>query len=116
MGDEAKPTLKRDGLHVGDFVICPTAQTSTDDHLDTPENRERDRQTEEDDRAARHDGCAPPSYPSIEPTGEPVIPLGEGGDLDVSIQRARARVHGKDELPIPILLRDPLTGKPVGSV
>jgi hypothetical protein len=98
MGDDHEPTLEIDGIHAGDFVVRPVPAFGTDGHLDTPASRERDRQKDERPAASAA-----------------VVPLGEGGEVDASIEEARARLQG-DGLPIPIILRDPLTGKPIGSV
>ncbi len=121
MSDDDKPALKMDGLHVGDFVIRPVPSFGTDDHLDTPEGREADRQKEDDARAAQHSEATDPPHPIVNPlhpAPTPVIPFGEGGDVDASIEAARAAAgvgQTPGEIPIPILLRDPITGKVVGS-
>jgi hypothetical protein len=109
MGDDTKPRVARDGIHVGDVVIRPVPVRETDDHLDTSAGRERDRSQEEDAHAAQHSAGEPPPAPAG------IVPVGEGGDVDASIQAAREAVQGAGELPIPILLHDPLTGKIIGS-
>jgi hypothetical protein len=117
MSDENDPSLHLDGLHVGDFVMRPVPATGTDGHLDLPETRERDQRAEDEARAARAAGEVAPSHPLRDPTlpaPTQVIPLGEGGDVDASIEDARERAG--DATPMPILLRDPLTGKVAGSM
>jgi hypothetical protein len=106
MGEDQKPKIALDGVHVGDWVIRPVSATGTDGHLDTPASRERDRQGEEDARAAQH--RVPDAVPA---------PVQAAEDVDASIEAAReaSRGDGPEDLPIPILLHDPLTGKVIGS-
>jgi hypothetical protein len=95
----------KEGIRVGDFHIRPTPVIGTSDRLDTPESRERARNEEDDAEAARRNvGDA---------TGE--LSLAEAREaVDASIEEARARVDGATV--VPILLRDPLTGKVVGEL
>jgi hypothetical protein len=119
MGDEKNPVLKRDGAHAGDFVIRPVPSFGTDGHLDTPASRERTRQREDDTRAAQLGGVTAPAHPLADPLhpAAAVLPLGQGGDVDASIEAARSALEGDspDDVPIPIILHDPLTGKPIGT-
>jgi len=106
MGDENDwQSLRLDGLHLGDWVLRAVPATETDGHLDDPESRERRRQQEADQRAAQHgDGGA-------------VVPAvtQAGADVDASLAAARA-AQAPPGAPLPTLLRDPLTGKVIGSV
>lgn len=114
-----------DGVRAGDFTLRIVPATGTDGHLDLPESRERAERALEDEEAAKQAGTVAPEPPlDLEHLAQagsqaspgpptPVIPLGEGGDVDASIEEARARAA--NEAPIPIVLRDPLTGKVVGS-
>ncbi len=116
MADNDGPGIDLNGVRVGDFHVQIVPATGTDDHLDTPQNRDRAEQAQEDEEAAKHSADVVPEHPlpdPAHPAPTPVIPLGEGGDVDASIEEARARVS--DETPIPILLHDPLTGKVVES-
>jgi hypothetical protein len=120
MGDDGKPAAKLDGIHLGDFVIRPAPATGTDNHLDTPEGRERQRQRQEDARAAQQAGVTGNGHPiadPLHPAAGPVLPAGEGGVVDDAIETSRAvRGDTPDDPTVPILLRDPLTGNVIGSV
>lgn len=96
--------LPKEGLRVGDFHIRPAPALSTNDRHDTADSGERARRKEDDAEDARHDGG--------EATGEASRADAEAA-VDASIEEARARASGATEMPI--LLRDPLTGKVIGE-
>jgi hypothetical protein len=111
MGDTRKPSALPDGIpdaiHIGDFVVRPLPVRSTDDHLDTPQSR---------DRAVQADDTAHDAQHRAADTPEPATATAQAAaDVDASIAEARAAVAAPDDLPFPIVLHDPLTGKPVGS-
>jgi hypothetical protein len=109
MADEKGP-----GLHIGDFVLGLAPARHTDGHLDDPEGRERERQQEADERVAEHSGD--PSTKVPPPEASPAEAQA-AADLDASIAAARAaQAPASVGAPVPILLRDPLTGKVIGSV
>ena len=106
MGDDKNgPSIHLDGLHAGDWVVSIAPTARTDDHLDDPERRERGRQKEDDAHAAQHGGEG-----EVEPAQTQAAE-----DVDASLAAARA-AQAPDEVPVPILLRDPLTGKVIGEV
>ncbi len=101
MGDEKQGLrIDTDGIHVGDWTLGLVPKTSTDDHLDDPESRERDRQKEADQRAAQHSdgGDATPSTTQA------------AADVDASIEAARAE-QAPAGAALPILLRIPSRGR-----
>lgn len=101
--------LKKDGLHVGDFVIGVAPRRSTDDDLDGPQERDRARQKLEDERAAQHSGNAAPGGPPSDAAAQATA------DVDASIEAAREAQNAREEPPFPILLRDPITGEIIGK-
>lgn len=116
MGNDPKAIAKQGGVHAGDWIVRPVPATGTDGHLDTPSSRERDLRAEQDARTAQHSDALP-AHPLAPPSAK-VIPVGEGGDVDASIEAARSAAMGDepDDPPVPILLHDPITGKPIGRV
>jgi hypothetical protein len=92
--------LELDGIHAADFVMRPVPAGGTDDHLDTPQNRDRARGGDPDASATQYGGAPPPAASPAE--------------MDASIEEARARAAG--EVSVPIILRDPLTGEPAGTM
>jgi hypothetical protein len=107
---------KSSGLKVGGLVVSPTVKRSTSGALDTQLSRDRDRRKDEDQHAAEHGEGAP--MPGREPPVEKAAGEQQAtDDVDASIAAARERVEtGQTEQTIPILLVDPLTGEPIGSV
>ncbi len=119
--DEGSPLDLIEGAHVGDFTVRVVPVTGTDGHLDLPESRERTERALEDEEAAKHSGNVAPEHPMADPAHPapvPVIPLGEGGDVDASIEEARARAAeaAPEAAEVPVLLRDPVTGEVVASI
>jgi hypothetical protein len=108
-----------DGIHVGDMVMRPGPTFGTDGHLDTPASRERDRAHEEDAHAAQQAGVTGPALqnPLAGPAAAQDRSLSEataGEGLDDAI--AEARDGAAPAAAVPILLRDPVTGEPVGQL
>jgi hypothetical protein len=100
------------GEVVGDFTMQGTVSLSTDDHLDTNENRERTRRGEEDARAAQQAGAVAPED-AIAALRRKPPPAPEHTALDDALDDARARAAGTADLPM--ILHDPLTGQPIGG-
>jgi|HubBroStandDraft_4_1064222.scaffolds.fasta_scaffold1212241_1 hypothetical protein len=98
-----------EGVRVGDFVLRPAVSLSTDDHLDTNENRERARQEEDDARAAQQAGVVAPGGLDLLHRAAPPAPAHTA--LDDALDEARARLDGTADMPM--ILHDPVTGEPV---
>ena len=81
------------GPRVGDFVMRVAPAFATSATHDNPQNEDRARAREDDARAAQHAGGAATGAPG------PVVEGGADAQPDV-----------------PILLRDPLTGQPIGTL
>jgi hypothetical protein len=94
------------GVTVGDWKLGITPKGSTDDRYDTPENRRRAEQKEEDQREAQRRGDQePPEW--WKPTPPPTVP--QDDPVMRSIREANERQHPQP----PMIIHDPLTGKPV---
>jgi hypothetical protein len=106
MSDDEKEQgvhVELDGIHVGDYVMRPVPAGGTDDHLDTPQNRDRARLDDPDASATQYVG-------DVTPAASPAA-------VDASIEEARARAAGAaGEVPVPIVVRDPITGEPIGTL
>jgi hypothetical protein len=83
------------GLRVGDFVFRAVPALATDSTHDNQQNEDRARAREGDARAAQHAGAGGPVPGASGP--------GDGGGPD-----------GQDG--VPIILRDPVTGEPIGTL
>jgi hypothetical protein len=98
-GDACAPTapavgVSAGGLRVGDFVMRVVPAMGTDSTHDNVQNEERARAREDDARAAQHAGAGPvEGAPGPSPDGSEDAPP-----------------------DVPILLRDPLTGQPIGTL
>ena len=97
---------------MGDFVARPIVSLSTDDHLDTNENRERARQDDDDARAAQQAGVVAPEG-GLDLLRRAAPPAPERAALDDALDDARARLAGAGTADMPMILHDPVTGEPV---
>jgi hypothetical protein len=104
------------GVTVGDWTFGVAPATSTDAHLDTVEGRERALGKLQQEEQARAAGDVAPAHPITNPLGPrtDVVPVGEDGEVDESIAAARAANQPADA-PMPIILRDPVTGEPIAT-
>ena len=94
------------GVTVGDWQIGVTPKGSTDDRYDDPEKRQRAEQQEEDKREAQRRGEQGP-HEWWKPDPLPTIP--EDDPVMRSIRKANEQLQPQP----PMIIRDPLTGKPV---
>lgn len=105
MADDPKPKkVSPKGLKVGDYYVRPTLALRTNATLDNEANRERARRAEEDQRAAQFDGGIGEDEGPSEATEKAALAA-----VDRAIEKGRAQVAAGEE--IPILLRDPVTGR-----
>lgn len=103
MADDPKKASPK-GLKVGDFYVRPTLSVRTNARLDSEANRERARRAEEDQRAAQFGGGIGEDEGPSEATEQAALAA-----VDQAIEKGRAEAAAGEE--IPILLRDPVTGR-----
>lgn len=108
--DDKKIKIGFDGITIGDQKIQPVPAFATTDRRDYWRNDERQRQLEEDKRAAQASGLES-SHGFVNPLAPTFTPPDPATELDEAIARARTDLPaapGGGE--VPIFLRDPITG------